>query len=137
MFKVCLYNNWVPNLRPVKYFCSSPIFLGPWYFSKFSHSQKKALSGKPCLVNILRSIVPSLTKLCRMEDKHVLSMTEPLNVYTSCPLIFYKALDLEKKCKIPKRAWYWGYYEPTWYQSLLFFKHKLLLICANIWSLYH
>ena len=48
---------------------------------------------------MLKSIIPSLTKLGRMEDKHVLSVTEPLKVGTACLLIFYKAADLEKSAK--------------------------------------
>lgn len=97
--------------RDEKYFCCNPMgffFFQPLILLHF-YSLKNILSEKPCLgSNILISVVLSLTKLCRMEDKHVFCMPKPLTAFTACHFIylfvyFYKALDLERKYKTIKR----------------------------------
>lgn len=45
-------------------------------------------------INIFKYIRPSFPKLCRMEDRHVLSVTEALKASPAFLCIFYKDLDL-------------------------------------------
>ena len=120
-----------PKTKAFKYFSIPRFFLFFCSLISFSfYILKNSLSGKPFLViNILKNIIHSLTKLCRMEDKHVLSMTEPLKVCTACLLIFYKALDLVKKCKIPAK------FPPIWYHNFFFKCNLLLILCQHLRSL--
>lgn len=65
-------------------------------------------SGKPCLcINILTNMVPGLTKLCRMEEKHVFCLTKPLKAHDAFHFVF-KALDLGGK---KQNIRYWGHFK--------------------------
>lgn len=71
------------------YFCSSYIFFLPMILFHF-YNLKNVLSEKPCLgINILTSIVPSLTTL-----RGMLSVCQTIKSLCCMPFYFYKALLL-------------------------------------------